>query len=226
MTLTCVGLVVWATIIGQARNFQQEPNIGTRGPSTIEDFKAGDGYREPYQKATGILKALGATNGDWVADGGAGSGYYTLRLSSIVGPEGKVLAEDISDSSMRLLKTRTNVFGLQNVEIVKGDADNPKLPPDRLAAVLVVDTYHHFEYVQQMLDHMLHALKPGGRMVIADYSRREDHGRARADQLKRHEINPSIVRGEVEQAGFRVLSCDEEFLTRRVTRGPSKVISG
>lgn len=73
---------------------------------------------------------------------------------------------------MRLLKTRTNVFGLQNVEIVKGGADNPKLPPDRLAAVLVVDTYHHFEYVERMLDHILHALKPDGRMVIADYSRR------------------------------------------------------
>ena len=67
----------------------------------------------------------------------------------------------------KLLKTRTNVFGLQNVEIVKGGADNPKLPPDRLAAVLVVDTYHHFEYVERMLDHILHALKPGGRMVIA-----------------------------------------------------------
>jgi ubiquinone/menaquinone biosynthesis C-methylase UbiE len=207
-----LGLVVLATVISPSRAFQQRPTVNAGNPSTIEDFKAGDANREPYQRATELLKALEVTNGDCVADVGAGSGYYVMRLSGIVGQEGKVFAEDISDASLRWLATRAKVFDLPNVEIVKGDADNPKLPADRLAAILIVDSYHHFEHVQPMLDHMLHALKPGGRMVIADYSLREHRSRARAEQVKMHEIDPGVVRAEAEQAGLHVVSCDEQFV--------------
>lgn len=70
--------------------------------------------------------------GDWVADVGAGAGYYSMRLAGLVGPEGKVIAEDISDSSMRWLHARVKAFDLANVEIVKGTADDPRLPADQL----------------------------------------------------------------------------------------------
>jgi ubiquinone/menaquinone biosynthesis C-methylase UbiE len=207
-----LSLIVLATVISPSRAFQQKSLVNAGDPSTIEDFKAGDANREPYQRATELLKALGVTGGDWVADVGAGSGYYVMRLSGIVGQEGKVFAEDISDSSIRWLGTRAKVFALPNVEIVKGDADNPKLPADRLAAILIVDSYHHFEHVQLMLDHMLHALKPGGRLVIADYSLPEHRSRARADQLKMHEIDPDVARAEAERAGLQIVSCDEQFV--------------
>src|SRR6266436_6261592 len=67
------------------------PNIGN--PSTLEDFKAGDANRETYQRATDVLKALEVSNGDWVADLGAGGGYYSMRLCDVVGPTG-VAARD------------------------------------------------------------------------------------------------------------------------------------
>ena len=197
------------------------PNAGN--PSTLEDFKAGDANakREEYQRATDVLRALDVSSGGWVADLGAGGGYYSMRLSDVVGPTGKVFAEDISDSSLRWLHQRVKVFDLRNVEVVKGDADDPRLPADAFSAVLVVNSYHHFEQYQAMDAQILRILKPGGRLVIADYSLPAHRTESRADQIKSHEIDPNLVREELARAGFRVLKCDDPFLKRMtdVTNG-------
>jgi hypothetical protein len=64
----------------------QTGSLNTGNPTTLEDFKAGDQNREVQQRPTDLLKALNASPGDWVADVGAGAGYYSMRLSTIVGP--------------------------------------------------------------------------------------------------------------------------------------------
>jgi len=107
------------------------------------------------------------------------------------------------------------VFDLSNVEIVKGTSDDPRLPADRLEAVLIVDSYHHFTNYQAMLEKILHALKPGGRLIIADYSFAEHRAQPRADQLKLHEIDPELVRKEVGTAGFEVVKCEDPFVKWR-----------
>jgi ubiquinone/menaquinone biosynthesis C-methylase UbiE len=127
-------------------------------------------------------------------------------------PEGKVFAEDISDHAIEWLNRRLKAFELRNVEIVKGEIDSPKLPSDSLAAVLIVDSYHHFTNYQPMLEQLLHELKPGGRLVIADYSLSAHRTQSRADQLKIHEIDPELVRAEVAQAGFQVVKCEDPFV--------------
>ena len=207
-------LIVLAMMISPAPAFQQKSVVNPGNPYTIEDFKAGDENREPYQRATDVLNALEVGRGDWVADVGAGAGYYSMRLSKIVGPEGKVFAEDISDSAIGWLNRRASVFDLRNVEVVKGAIDNPKLPPQSLAAVLIVDSYHHFAQYQQMLEQILHALKPGGRLVIADYSLPDHRTQSRADQLKMHEIDPKLVREETGRVGFQVVKCEDPFMKR------------
>src|SRR5260370_33782741 len=142
-----LSLVILAAALGSPLGFSQSTAPNTGNPSTVEDFKAGyaNSKRESYQRATEVLKALDVSRGDWVADLGAGGGYYSMRLSDVVGPTGKVFAEDISENSMRWLHRRVQVFDLRNVEVVKGEADSPKLPADSFAAVLVVNSYHHFE---------------------------------------------------------------------------------
>ena len=193
------------------------PNAGS--PTTLEDFKAIDATREAWdRRASDILTALEATAGDWVADVGAGAGYYVMRLSGLVGPRGgtggKVFAEDISDTSLVWLGRRVKLFQLPNVEVVKGAADDPKLPAASLAAVLVVNSYHHFTDHQAMAAQILRALQPGGRLVIVDYSLRAHRTESRAEQLKRHEIDPDLVRAELTQAGFQVLNTEDPFLKR------------
>jgi predicted methyltransferase len=177
-------------------------------------FKAQDEERERYQRPQDVLKALELSTGDWAADVGAGNGYYSQHMAEIVGPTGKVFAEDIADYAIDFLHQRVKMFDLRNVEIVKGDLDNPKLPPESLAAVLVVNAYHHFTEYEAMLNQILRSLKRGGRLVIADYSLPAHRGQPRADELKIHEIDPKIVQAEVEQAGFNVLECEDPFLKR------------
>ncbi len=144
-----------------------------------------------------------------MADVGAGAGYYAMRLSTIVGPQGKVFAEEIWNPALRSLDLRVKLFDLHNVEVVKGEDDNPKLPAESLAAVVVVNSYHHFEKYEPMCEQILHSLKPGGRLVIADYSLLAHRQKSRADQLKIHEIDPDLVRAELTRAGFRVLTCED-----------------
>jgi ubiquinone/menaquinone biosynthesis C-methylase UbiE len=200
--------VLASAIVSPARPQTPTSNL------VVQQFNEENSVREQGQRATDMLKALAVSAGDWVADVGAGNGYYAQRLSQIVGPAGKVFAEDISDRTMNLLEQRVKLFDLRNVEVVKGDDDNPKLPASSLSAVLVVDSYHHFSQPQPMLEQVLRALKPGGRLVIADYSLSDRRSLPRAEQVKMHEIDPALVRAELQQIGFHVAACEDPFVKR------------
>jgi ubiquinone/menaquinone biosynthesis C-methylase UbiE len=202
------------TLIALAAAFAQQREANPGNPSSLEDFQAGDQNREALQRATDLVGATNAAPGDWVADVGAGAAYYSMRLSKLVGPTGKVFAEDISTSMLEKLDLRVNLFHLANVEIIHGDDDDPKLPSGSLAAVLVVNSYHHFEKYQAMCEQILKSLKPGGRLVIADYSLPAYRQKSRADQLKIHEIDSELVRAELTRIGFRVLSCKDPFVNK------------
>jgi predicted methyltransferase len=210
--LLAMGLIALAAVTSALLSQESRP-ISPGNPSTIEDFQAVDASREPYQKATDLLAALQVSAGDWVADVGAGNGYYSMRLAELVGGGGRVFAEDIAISSW--LHARLSAFNLHNIEVVKGEADDPKLPPERLALILIVDSYHHFTNYPAMVDKILHELKPGGRLAIADYSSDEHRRLPRADQVKLDEIDPALVRAELEHAGFQVVRCDDPFVKWR-----------
>jgi predicted methyltransferase len=190
-----------------------------KAPSTVEEFKADDDRRETNQRATDLVAALGVSPGDWVADVGAGTGYYSMRLAEKVGAKGKVFAEDISAPSQKIAKDRIKAFDLHNVELVLGAADDPKLAADSMAAILILDSYHHFTNHTAMLEKTLHALKPGGRLVIVDYSFEDHRNRAREEQLKTHEIDPALVRAEMEKAGFGIVKVEDPFVKWNSTMG-------
>ena len=125
------GLIAFLAI-GSALSSQESRPADPGNPFPIEYFRTLDAAREPYQRATDLVASLQVSPGDWVADVGAGGGYYSMRLADLAGPEGKVIAEDISDSPLRSLSARVKTFDLRTVEAVKGDADDPKLPADQL----------------------------------------------------------------------------------------------
>jgi predicted methyltransferase len=210
--IVSIALMALAVSLLSLPAFRQQRPVNAGNPSTLEDFKAGDRNREAQQRATDLLRAINASPGDWVSDVGAGAGYYSMRLSTIVGPRGKVFAEEIWDPAIRWLDLRVKLFDLHNVEVIKGADDNPELPAGSLAAVLVVNAYHHFEKHQAMCEQILHSLRPGGRLVIADYSLPSHRREPRADQIKIHEIDPDLVRSELTRVGFRVLTCEDPFV--------------
>ena len=183
-------------------------------PVALAQRASNERARDEWQKVDEVFKALGVRPGSVVADVGAGSGYFTVRLSRAVGPEGRIYAVDIGESVLSRLRSRVENEHLANVQVVEGTADDPKLPAGALDSVLIVNAYHEMARHQAMLAQIRTALKPDGRLVILEPIapvRRED---ARADQVRSHEIGIHHVIREAQDAGFVVVLQQDPFTSR------------
>lgn len=145
------------------------------------------------------MRLLRVERGSAVADVGAGSGYFTVRLARAVGAAGRVYAVDIQSGMLELLKQKLARERLTNVIPVLAAEDDPRLPAQSLDLVLMVDVYHELSSPQVTLAHLKRALKPGGRLVLLEY-RAEDPN---VPILPEHKMTKAQVKLEVEHEGFR-----------------------
>jgi SAM-dependent methyltransferase len=131
--------------------------------------------REAWQKPDQIMDALGIADGGVVADIGAGGGWFTIRLSRRVGPNGLVYAQDIQQAMIDAINRRIERENLQNVRTVLGTETDPNLPRG-LDAVLIVNAYHEMdnpakpEVILTLLKNIARALKPQGRVGVVDFT--------------------------------------------------------
>jgi ubiquinone/menaquinone biosynthesis C-methylase UbiE len=140
-----------------------------------------------------VMDLLHLKPGSTVADIGAGSGWFSVRAARRVGPKGRVIAEDINPKAIAYIQQRTQREHLANIVTVLGTPDDPKLTPDSLDAALMLKVYHEIAHPPLVLANLRAALKPGARFGIIDRNGSgSDHG-----------LKESIVREEVEHAGFR-----------------------
>ncbi len=130
-----------------------------------------------------------------VADIGAGEGYYTVRLTGRVGPKGRVLAEDIDPSAIQSLGRRVERERLDNVSIITGTPENPKLPAASFDRVMMVHMYHEVSEPYAFLWNLRPALKPGGQVIVVDVDRPTDQ----------HGISPQLLFCEFGALGFRLV---------------------
>ena len=145
------------------------------------------------------LRLLRVARGATVADIGAGSGYMTVRLAKIVGPTGRVYANDIQPGMLELLQKNVEKNKLTNVTPVLGAMDDPKLPPDSIDLAIMVDVYHELSQPQRMLQRLRESLKTGGRLVLWEY-RAEDPN---VPILPLHKMSKAQVKLELEAEGFK-----------------------
>jgi ubiquinone/menaquinone biosynthesis C-methylase UbiE len=128
--------------------------------------------RELWQRPEQIMDALSIAEGSVVADLGAGSGWFTIRLAGRVGPNGKVFAEDIQSEMIEVIRRRVNRENLQRTVVVKlGKPDDPELPPNTLDAALIVDSYYEMEQPVALLRNVVRALKKDGRIGIVNFTK-------------------------------------------------------
>jgi len=177
----------------------------------------------PYQDREAELKArvvalLGLKSGGVAADVGCGDGFYTIPLARVLGPSGKVYAEDISDEQLAKLKQNVADEGLTNVEIIKGKPDDPGLPQGAVDAVLIVNAYHEMTAHETILGQVSSALKPGGILVLMESMWNDHESRSREQQVKSHELAPAVARPEVEKAGFEIVALHDPFIERPADR--------
>ena len=158
------------------------------------DEKERDDAGEPGQ----LVRLLGIKSGMAVADIGAGSGYYVVRLSPIVGSKGRIIAEDIVPKYLQSLRTRVRKLGLQNVVISLGEPHDPKLPADSVDIAILVHMYHEIEQPYALLYNLVPALRPQARVGIVD---------AFAPTSK-HGTPPNLLRCELAAVGYREISFD------------------
>jgi SAM-dependent methyltransferase len=158
------------------------------------DEKERDDAGEPRQ----LVQRLGIESGMTVADVGAGSGYYVARLSPIVGPRGRIIAQDIVPEYLRDLRRRVNVLGLHNVTISLGEPHDPRLPPGSLDIAILVHMYHEIAQPYGLLYNLVPALKLGARVGIVDaYAPTSEHG-----------TPPNLLRCELAVVGYHEISID------------------
>ncbi|MGY8770289.1 MAG: class I SAM-dependent methyltransferase [Pirellulales bacterium] len=129
--------------------------------------------RENEEKCSLLMKELGLKPGMTVCDMGCGNGFYSLKMAQAIGEEGKVLAVDIQQEMLRLLKARAGEQEVKNIQPILGELHDPKLPKNEVDIILCVDVYHEFSHPVHMLTEMREALKPNGYLVLLEY-REED----------------------------------------------------
>jgi ubiquinone/menaquinone biosynthesis C-methylase UbiE len=146
------------------------------------------------------LDAIGVEKGMTVADVGAGVGYFSIKIANRVGPTGKVYANDVQPEMLRMLKQRATKAKVTNIIPVLGTESDPKLPPNSLDLILLVDVYHEFSQPQLMLQKLRQALKDDGRLVLLEF-RKED---PRIPIRPEHKMSVEEVKAEVVPEGFRL----------------------
>ena len=163
--------------------------------------------REIEEEPDKALDALGPLTGLTVADVGAGSGYFTVRLASRVGPKGRVYANDLQPEMLKMLAARLAREKVQNVTLVQGITDDPKLPASTVDLVLMVDVYHELSEPQKMLRAIRAALKPGGRLVLLEYRKEDPAVPIRFE----HKMSIAEAKLELEAEGFLLGRIDDRL---------------
>ncbi|MBX6392557.1 MAG: class I SAM-dependent methyltransferase [Burkholderiales bacterium] len=160
--------------------------------------------RDTWQKPEEVIRALELKPDAAVADIGAGTGYFAVRLARAV-PNGRVYAVDVEQEMVAYLEKRARHEGLSNLQPVPAEPDDARLP-EPVDLVLMVNTYHHIEDREEYFARLAKLLKPGGRLAIIDF--RPD---APIGPPKRVRIEAEKVIEELQEAGY-TLSTRHDFL--------------
>ncbi len=200
LVLACVS----AAALSAAASAQQQEHLRLFRPEDLGLLEPPD--RDVWQRPEEIMDALQIAEGSVVADLGAGSGWFTIRLARRVLPTGKVYAEDIQQPMVSAMNLRIKREGLEKiVTTVLGTASDPRLPPNALDAVLIVDAYHEMEDPVVLLRNVGASLKPGGRLGIVNFTK-EGFGPGPPMEER---VDPERVIRDAEAAGLRLNSRPE-----------------
>jgi ubiquinone/menaquinone biosynthesis C-methylase UbiE len=178
----------------QAPETPQFPKVQRDVASIVGDSFSTEDARDRLGEAEQVIRLSKVASGMSVADIGAGEGYYTVRLSPVVGRRGRVLAEDIVPETIELLAQRVHRENLDNVAVVLGAPDNPKLPARSFDRIFLIHMYHEVESPYAFLWHLREGLKPEGEVVVVDADR----------EPRRHGLPPKVLQCELGAVGLKL----------------------
>jgi ubiquinone/menaquinone biosynthesis C-methylase UbiE len=163
--------------------------------SVLEDPK-----RDEWQKPEAVIQALKIQPGEYVADIGAGSGYFTRHIARAVGETGTVFAVDIEEGMIDHLQQRLKEENLANVQAMKVPAHDPLLIDGSLDLAFICDVYHHLEDRDVYMRKVRKALKATGRIAIIDFYKKETP----VGPPMHMRLSEAVVEKELRTAGLEV----------------------
>jgi ubiquinone/menaquinone biosynthesis C-methylase UbiE len=207
MIRVLIPFVLLATVAAAQQPPRPQPHGRLFPPQDLGLLEAPD--RDLWQHPDRVMDTLKIAERSVVADIGAGSGWFTIRLARRVGPNGLVYSQDVQQEMLAAINRRVQREGLLNVKTIKGEETNPLLPPSTCDAILLVDTFHESEqkYRVPFLKELARALKPGGRIGIIDF-KLEGSGPGPPNEQR---LSPDIVISDAASAGLR-FSFQETYL--------------
>ena len=164
----------------------------------VSDRWRGEDERERVGEAARVMQWLHIQPGMTVADIGAGSGYYTVRLAAQVGQTGEVLAQDVVPDYLARLQDRVTRAGLTNVRVGLGEFGDPRLPRRSVDVALMIHMYHEIGEPFAMLSNLTLALQPGGQLGVVDVD----------DATERHGTPRALLECELAAVGYREVGFD------------------
>jgi ubiquinone/menaquinone biosynthesis C-methylase UbiE len=209
MKALLINIVLLSTALAQVADKANSGYKTPEGRERVAQTLIAPG-RDARQKPEELVRAMQLQPGMVVADIGTGAGYMLPFLSRAVGAKGRVLAEDIQDDFLAKARAKAGSENLANVSFVKGGETDPMLPESGVDVALALDSYHHYDYPEKMLAGIRKGLKPGGRLVIVEYYKREGamaNGRA----LEHIRLDAPDVIKEIEANGFHLESQREHI---------------
>lgn len=158
--------------------------------------------RDAFQKPDKVIEVLALKPGERMADIGAGSGYFTIRLARAVGSTGIVWAVDIEQSLLDYIEKRVKEERLLNVRLKLVPEDDPQLPAGSVDTIIIIHTYPYIQNRTEYAKKLRAALAPGGRVVIIDYIPTSWEKRPWGP-LPHQQLSRETVDAEMAMAGFK-----------------------
>jgi predicted methyltransferase len=196
----CCGLLLSLPVAAQAPHTHHHSFGDADKWSKVFDDPARDAWQKPHE----VIQALALKPDAVVADIGAGTGYFTMRLAHMT-PKGRVYAVDTEPAMVKHLAERAKKAGLQNVTAIQAKPGDPALPA-KADLVLSVDVYHHVEHRERYFRRLQESLRPGGRVAVIDFRMDSPVGPPRSAR-----IEPERVKDEMKRAGY-ALAQEHAFL--------------
>ena len=172
--------------------------------------------RDKWQRADDLIRFLNLKPGGSVADIGCHEGYWSFKLSQIVGESGLVYAVDVKQDKLDRLNTIAAQRTIANIKTIKGDYDDPKLLPNTLDGAIIVDTYHEMDDHDKILEHIKAALKSSGRLLLCEPIAQARRGLSRGEQEGKHELEMKFVLEDLKKAGFKIVKQQDSYIDRIV----------
>lgn len=139
------------------------------------------------------IDCSGVRRGHKVLDLAGGTGDLTAKFSSIVGSDGQVILADINDSMLKVGREKLRDKGVVgNVEYIQANAEALPFDDNTFDVITIAFGLRNVTDKDKALESMLRVLKPGGRLLVLEFSKPEQEGLSKLYDFYSFNILPKM----------------------------------